>query len=436
MVLKSSSLREANQTFQIVAPVYERALGGRPEFTIPQGAGKVKEPMPMESETQKQGLIRCCRVASAQTLLLMCASLFAQAAPPVAPQVTVRTPRLTPPTRDQRAEGFVPAVELPDGAIPPSQTDGNFILGPTHGLAPEFTVRDDVPHGSVFEFTLSSEASQFYPGIAREPGTFGTPDPQDPAKLIVTTSHPQPYTRKVAVYVPQQYVRGTTAPLLVGMDGPDRSLFNVLDNMIAQHRLPAMIAVSIANGGGDAQGSERGLEYDTLSPRYADYLEKEVLPLIESKYAVKLTKNPEARAAMGGSSGGSCAFVMAWLHPDLYRRVLTYSGSYVNQQWPFDLQVPHGEWELHEHLIPESPRKPLRVWMEVGDRDLLNPNAMRDGMHDWVLANENMARVMAAKGYHYQFVFSRNSGHDSAAKRQTLPEALEYIWQGYAQVKP
>jgi len=76
----------------------------------------------------------------------------------------------------------------------------------------------------VFEFTLSSEASKFYPGIAREPGTFGTPDPQDPAKLIVTTSHPQPYIRKVAVYVPQQYVRGTTAPLLVGMDGPDRSL--------------------------------------------------------------------------------------------------------------------------------------------------------------------------------------------------------------------
>ena len=44
--------------------------------------------------------------------------------------------------------------------------------------------------------------------------------------------------------------------------------------------------------------------------------------------------------------------------------------------------------------------------MEVGDRDLFNPNVMRDDMHDWVVANENMAQVLAAKGYHYQFVFA------------------------------
>jgi hypothetical protein len=57
---------------------------------------------------------------------------------------------------------------------------------------------------------------------------------------------------------------------------------------------------------------------------------------------------------------------------------------------------------------------------------------MRDGMHDWVDANERMARVLAAKGYHYQFVFARNAGHvDHAVKRQTLPEALEYVWRGY-----
>jgi hypothetical protein len=70
--------------------------------------------------------------------------------------------------------------------------------------------------------------------------------------------------------------------------------------------------------------------------------------------------------------------------------------------------------------------------MEVGDRDLLNPNVMRDGMHDWVVANENMAKALAAKGYHYQFAFARNTSHtDSAVKQQTLPEALEYIWQGH-----
>jgi enterochelin esterase-like enzyme len=310
--------------------------------------------------------------------------------------------------------------------------DGNFILGPTHNPAPEMIVQEGVPQGEVFTLTMESADSKIYPGIAREPNTFGTADPTDPAKLVVTTSHPAPYTRRVTVYVPKQYVAGMAAPFIVGADGPDRALFTALDNLIAQHRVPVMVAISIGNGSGDAQGSERGLEYDTMSGLYAEFVEKEVLPLVGKQCNVKLTKDPEGRATMGGSSGGSCALIMAWYHPELYHRVLTYSGTYVNQQWPPNPQTPHGAWEFHEHLIPAASAKPLRIWMEVGDRDLFNPNVMRDEMHDWVVANENMAKVLAAKGYHYQFVFVGNAGHtDRAAKQQTLPEALEYVWQGY-----
>ncbi len=294
------------------------------------------------------------------------------------------------------------------------------------------TAREGVPQGRVFTFTMESADSKIYPGIARGANTFGTADPTDPAKMVITTSHPAPYTRRVAVYVPKEYVSGTAAPFIVGADGPDRALFTALDNLIAERRVPVMIAISIGNGGGDAQGSERGLEYDTMSGRYAEFVEKEVLPLVEKQYNVKLTKNPEGRATMGGSSGGSCALIMAWYHPELYHRVLTYSGTYVNQQWPPNPTTPHGAWEFHEHLIPNTPAKPLRIWMEVGDRDLLSPNVMRDNMHDWVAANENMAKVLVAKGYHYQFVFARNAGHtDRTVKQQTLPEALEYLWQGY-----
>jgi enterochelin esterase-like enzyme len=241
----------------------------------------------------------------------------------------------------------------------------------------------------------------------------------------------------VAVYVPKQYVPGTAAPFIVGADGPDRSLFTALDNLIAAHRVPAMIAISLGNGSGDAQGSQRGLEYDTMSGAYAEFVETEVLPLVEKQYHVILTKDPDGRATMGGSSGGSCALIMAWYHPELYHRVLTYSGTYVNQQWPSNAQTPHGAWEFHEHLISNTPAKPIRIWMEVGDRDLFNPNIMRDNMHDWVVANENMAKVLAAKGYRYQFIFARNAGHtDRAVKQQTLPEALEYLWQGYPIVAP
>jgi iron(III)-enterobactin esterase len=284
----------------------------------------------------------------------------------------------------------------------------------------------------VYEFSINSADSKIYPGIAREANTFGTVDPTDLGKLKVTTSHPAPYTRRVTVYVPKQYAPGTVAPFIVGADGPDHALFTALDNLIAERRVPAMIAISISNGGGDAQGSERGLEYDTMSGLYAEFVEREVLPLVERRYNVKLTKDPDGRATMGGSSGGSCALIMAWYHPELYHRVLTYSGTYVNQQWPYNGETPHGAWEFHEHLVPNSVGKPLRIWMEVGDRDLLNPNVMRDSMHDWVVANEDMAKVLAPKGYQYQFVFARNAGHvDHAVKQQTLPEALEYVWQGY-----
>jgi len=356
-------------------------------------------------------------------------------APAAAP--AARPERPAPPTRDPNSPGYVAALELPDGSNAPANADGNFILGPTHPPALEMTVQEGVPQGTVFNFTMESATSKIYPGIAREPNTLGTADPADPAKMVVTTSHPAPYTRRVAVYVPKQYVPGTAAPFIVGADGPDQALFTALNNLIAQHRVPVMIAISISNGSGDAQGSERGLEYDTMSGLYAEFVEKEVLPLVEKQANVKLTKDPEGRATMGGSSGGSCAMIMAWYHPELYHRVLTYSGTYVNQQWPSNPQTPHGAWELHGHLIPNSPAKPLRIWMEVGDRDNFNPNVMRDNMHDWVAANENMAKVLAAKGYHYQFVFARNAGHtDRAVKQQTLPEALEYVWQGYPIAEP
>src|ERR1700757_329602 len=159
-----------------------------------------------------------------------------------------RPARPTPAARDPHSPGYVDAKELSDGANAPANEDGNFILGPTHNPAPEMTVREDVPHGTVHDFTMESTDSKIYPGIAREPGTFGTWDPSEPAKLNVTTSHPAHYTRKVAVYVPQQYVAGTAAPFIVGADGPDKQLFTALNNLIAQHRVPVMIAISIGHG--------------------------------------------------------------------------------------------------------------------------------------------------------------------------------------------
>jgi len=364
--------------------------------------------------------------------------MLAQGTPPPqqpAPPPPATPPRPQPPTRDPNTPGFVTAKELPDGQLPTADAEGNFIIGPTHNPAPETIPQDGVPKGTIVTFTMTSADSKIYPGIARDAGTFGTPDPNDPAKLVVTTSRPAPWTRRVSVYVPKQYVPGSAAPFMVGADGSeaaDAIWFPSLDNLIAQKRVPVMVAISIANGGGDAQGSQRGLEYDTMSGRYAEFVETEVLPLVEKNANVKLTKDPNARGTMGGSSGGSAALIMAWYRTDLYHRVLAYSITAINQQWPPDPETPHGAWEFHEKLIPNSPVKPIRIWLAVGDRDLYNPNVMRDNMHDWVVASENMAKVLAAKGYHYQFLFAKNSGHtDGNVKRQTLPLALEWLWKGY-----
>ena len=287
--------------------------------------------------------------------------------------------------------------------------DGDFVLGPDYTNAPELTAREGVPKGAVYHFTMDSADSEIYPGLNG------------------------PYKRDVWVYVPSQYVAGTAAPFIVAQDGKGYTnrLPVVLDNMIYDHRLPAMIAVMIHHGGGDGKGSERGLEYDTVSDQYARFIETEVLPRIARDYHVRFTTNPEGRATLGGSSGAACAFTMAWFRPDLYRRVLSYSGTFVDQESPVNPKSPHGAWEYHEHFIPQSAPKPLRVWLEVGEHDI---GYQRDeaSLHNWVLANQRMAAVLQAKGYHYHYVFCKNAGHvDRKVVGQTLPEALEWVWRGY-----
>ena len=291
-----------------------------------------------------------------------------------------------------------------------------FIIGPDYTYAPELTPRDGVPRGTVHEFKMKSTESKIYPGIAKtQPGTV-------------------PYERAVAVYVPHQYVPGTPAPFIVAMDGVrayGKILPPILDTLIHDRRVPAMIAIMIDSGGGDSKGSQRGLEYDTVSATYTTFIETEVLPRIAQDYRVTFTSDPEGRATMGGSSGGAAAFTMGWFRPDLYRRILTYSGTYVHQQSPENPASPDGAWEYHEHFIPQSERKPLRVWLHVSEND---NGSKRDeaSLHNWVLANQRMAAALKAKGYPYRYVYAEAAGHtDGRVTRQTLPGALEWLWQGY-----
>jgi hypothetical protein len=379
--------------------------------------------------------------------------------------------KTAPPTRDPHNPNYPKMTELGDGALPPAGAEGDFIVGPTHTPAPETVAKDGVPKGTVTIVTMSSKDSVIYnPGLVRDDppncpnGSINaaTTAPGDKSNLIVTTSHPGTWTRDIIVYVPAGYRPGSEAPFLVYGDGPStawKDLAVILDNLIQQKRVPPMIAIGIGAGGQDAQGAQRGKEYDTVSGVYAQFVEREVLPLVEKSTDVKLTKNPEGRATMGLSSSGAAAFTMAWFHPELYRRVLAYSPTMVNQQWPYDPSLRGGAWEYHSPwagkagpnlnvklgvvspsseppgapLIPSSAAKPIRFWFQVGDQDLFYPNPSNpDGMHDWTLASARMAQVLAEKGYHYQFLFTKNARHvDRPTVAQTLPAALEWLWKGY-----
>jgi len=151
--------------------------------------------------------------------------------------------RGAPAVRDPHAEGNVEAKDLPDGENAPNNVDGNFVLGPTHPAASDTVENASVPKGVVCIFAMESGDSKMYPGITRAPRDPDAPPPPPNSRMVPVM--PAPYSRRVYVYIPKQYVAGTVAPFIVGADGPDNMLFTTLDNMFAAKKLPPMIAVSI-----------------------------------------------------------------------------------------------------------------------------------------------------------------------------------------------
>ncbi|MFO0614445.1 MAG: alpha/beta hydrolase-fold protein [Polyangiaceae bacterium] len=290
--------------------------------------------------------------------------------------------------------------------------DGDYVISAPFTPDPGVIPSDQVPQGAVSTFTMASSESAVFP-------------------TDVATG--QPFQRDVAVYVPAQYVPGAEAPFMVVQDGIsfyESTMVPALDNLIAAKKIPVMIVVFVEPGpnGGPTEG-ERSFEYDSVTDAYSTFVESELLPRVSSELGVAFTSDPEGRAAMGGSSGGAAAFTMGWFHPERYRRILTYSGSFCDLQ--STAEHPHGAWEYHESLVASTPAKPLRVALEVGDMDLdLNDDS--NPRRHWETANKAMAKVLADAGYHYRFVFAKGAGHiDQGVLEQTLPDTLEWLWQGY-----
>jgi enterochelin esterase-like enzyme len=315
---------------------------------------------------------------------------------------------------------------------PGKEGNGDHVIGPEYSTDPDLTDRGN-PKGQSFEFTLRLADSKLFPG---------TDKTLDSKKAVRDV-------RKIFVYVPAAYKDGTKAPILVTTDAPGRMnlVKNALDNLTiskdANRKLPAFIVIGVENGGNDGKGSERGLEYDTMSDRYARFINEEVLPAVLANGDIKaaypklaFTSNPWGRAIMGCSSGGAAALTAGWFRPDLFRRLITYSGTFVDQQdddAAEEKQYPLGAWEYHSSmkLIENSEKKPLRIFTHVSEND----NRAKDPeetYHNWVMANERTAAALKAKGYDYRFIFSKATGHcDKKVFDQTLADTLVWMWRGY-----
>jgi len=322
--------------------------------------------------------------------------------------------------------GFPP---LPD---PGPEGDGDFEIGPSFTVQPDLADRG-APKGRAFEFSMALSESEIFDG---------TDSTLDDGKPVNTT-------RRISVYVPDQYEDGSAAPVLVIQDGPGElsMVRNALDNLTitndATRRIPPFIAVAVQNGGNNGKGSERGLEYDTMSDRYARFIDLEVLPAVVGDAAIKaaypnirITKDPNGRAGLGCSSGGAAVLTMGWFRPDLFRRLITYSGTFVDEQdddAPEATEYPLGAWEYHSGraLIATEPKKDIRVFLTAAENDL-NSNDPESTHHNWVMANERTAAALGESGYHYRYVFARGVGHcDIRVTQATLADALIWVWRGY-----
>lgn len=266
-------------------------------------------------------------------------------------------------------------------------TSGPYTLGP------DSTVQQGVPRGDIHQHRWAN--SGIYPGVERD----------------------------YWVYVPKQYDASRPTCLMVFQDaplylGPEAQVPTVFDNLIHKGDMPVTIGLFVSAGdkgpglprwGGT---DNRSVEYDTLGDRYARFLLEELLPPLEQHY--NITADPDGRAIGGISSGGICAFTVAWERPDAFHKVVSHCGSFTN--------IRGGN--RYPSLIRRSAAKPLRVFLQTGvhDLDVVFGN--------WVIANQDMASALAYKAYDHMFVLGEG-GHSLAHGGAIFPDTMRWLWRDY-----
>ena len=264
-------------------------------------------------------------------------------------------------------------------------------------LGPDSQPQEGVPKGKITQGKWVSE--KIYPGTERD----------------------------YWVYVPAQYDGSKPACLMVFQDGGGYQnptgqyrVPVVFDNLIHKKEMPVTIGIFLNPGNipaaepGQKGRSNRSFEYDSMGDQYSKFVIDEVLPALTEKHQLKLTTDPEGRGACGASSGGICAFTLAWERPDQFRKVISHIGSFTN------IRGGH----VYPALIRKTEKKPLKIFLQDGSNDL-------DNLHgNWPLANQQMASSLKFKGYDYQFEYG-DGGHSGKHGGMLLPDSLRWLWKDY-----
>jgi gluconolactonase len=268
-------------------------------------------------------------------------------------------------------------------------------------LGPDSQPQAGVPKGVVTRYKL--DPGKYYPGV------------------------PHNYS----IYVPAQYNPAKPAPFMVFLDGSgaagnSQRVPVVFDNLIAKGDLPPLIGIFIDPGvlpalSDSAQSRyERIFEYDNISDRFSRFLEDEMLPAVAKKY--NLSKDPNDHAIEGVSTGAVGAFVAAWERPDMFRRVLSFIGTFVSLKGADTLPA----------TIRRTEPKPLRVFLQAGRNDHLAPEQPYGVFYggSWPTNNQVMYDALRFGGYDVKFVLG-DEGHNMKQGAAIMPEALRWLWRDY-----
>ena len=242
--------------------------------------------------------------------------------------------------------------------------------------------------------------------------------------------------RQYWVYVPKQYDGKTPAAVMVFQDGHayvsetgDFRVPIVFDNLINEGAMPVTVGIFLNPGHnsdklpekpGWGGGNNRSFEYDTLSDQYARFLVEEILP--EVGKTVKLSTDPRNRAIGGISSGGICAFTVAWEKPDQFTKVLSAVGSFTDIASGKSLIA--GGHNYPSLIRKTKPEKPLRVFLQDGRNDLDNEHG------NWPLANQEMDAALTFRKYDHKFEFGEG-GHNGKHAGAILPDSLRWLWRDW-----